>query len=150
VGWRRALTILVAFVGLVLVAMVVRPGAPKNRVSVTPDGGGPGWDVYLVGAATKEEGERLGRHLLERVQLANGRGGAVALERPAAGGVVVALFLDPAEIRELATMTQADRLRDELARSVFPGEALALQVCRGPMSYGPGDVPVRDVVVTLR
>jgi hypothetical protein len=42
------------------------------------------------------------------------------------------------------------RLRDELARVVFPGEAVALQGCRGPMAFGPGDVPVRDVVLTLR
>jgi hypothetical protein len=42
------------------------------------------------------------------------------------------------------------RLRGGLAQVVFPGEAVALQVCRGPMVFGPGDVPVRDVVVTLR
>jgi hypothetical protein len=27
---------------------------------------------------------------------------------------------------------------------------VALQVCRGPMQFGPGDVPVRDVAGTLR
>jgi hypothetical protein len=45
---------------------------------------------------------------------------------------------------------QCGQLREALARDIFPGEAVALQVCRGPMSFGPGDVPVRDVVVTLR
>jgi hypothetical protein len=74
----------------------------------------------------------------------------VALERPKAGGVVVALFLDPGDVNDPANVTQAGRLRDELARVVFPGEAVALQVCRGPMAFGPGDVPVRGVVVTLR
>jgi hypothetical protein len=64
--------------------------------------------------------------------------------------VVVALLLDLDEVLASATMVQAGRLREELARDVFPGEALALHVCRGPMSYGPGDVPFRDVVITQR
>jgi hypothetical protein len=37
-----------------------------------------------------------------------------------------------------------------LARAVFPGEPVAFQVCRGPMAFGPGDVPVPEVVLTLR
>jgi hypothetical protein len=57
--------------------------------------------------------------------------------------------LPPAEGRQVPVGTmQAGWLRGELAKSVFPGEALAVQVCRGPMRFGPGDVPVRDVVVT--
>jgi hypothetical protein len=60
------------------------------------------------------------------------------------------LPLDPDEVRASATMMPCARLRAELARDVSPGEAVALQVCRGPMAYGPGDVPVRDVVGTLR
>jgi hypothetical protein len=120
------------------------------RIRPGPAGGGSGWDVYLAGAATKDEGERLGRHLLERVTLTNGWGGAVLLEHPQAGGVVVALLLDPEEVGEPAAVMQAARLREELARVAFPGEPVALQVCRGPFRFGPGDVPVRDVVVTLR
>jgi hypothetical protein len=62
----------------------------------------------------------------------------------------LALFLDPEEANDPATAMQSARLRAELARDVFPGEPVALQVCRGPKRFGPGDVPVRDAVVTLR
>jgi len=138
---RRVLLLSAAILVLVLV-LVVRPwpGTPKNRVTARPDGGGPGWDVYLAGAATREEGERLGRYFLARATPTGGRGGVVVLERPPAGGVVAALLLSPDEVLASTTMGQAGRLRDELA----------LQVCQGPMRLGQGDVPVRDVVVTLR
>jgi hypothetical protein len=135
---RRRVLLLPAAALVVLAVARPWPGQPGNRVVVRPDGGGPGWDVYLVGGATREEGERLGRHFLERVTLTNGRGGAVALERPKAGGVVVALFLSPGDVSDPANMAQAGRLRDGLARVVFPGEAVALQVCQGPMRLGPG------------
>jgi hypothetical protein len=146
---RHALLILAAGAAALL---VVRPwpGAPKNRVAVEPDGGGPGWDVYLAGGATKEEGERLGRFLVGAIKLTNGRGGAAVLERPNAGGVVVALLLDPDEAEGPGTALRCGPLREELAREVFPGEPVALQICRGPMVFGPGDVPARDVVQTLR
>jgi hypothetical protein len=61
----------------------------------------------------------------------------------------VALLLDPDEAGDPTPAMQCGRLREELARAVFPGEAVALQVCRGPMAFVPADVPVRDVVATL-
>ena len=119
------------------------------------------WFSYLIQKSIREgqpdaaldqvnEGERLGQYFLGHVKLTNGRGGALVLERPRSGGVVVALLLDPEEAGDPATALQCGRLREELAREVFPGETVSLQVCRGPMTFGPGDVPVSDVVVTLR
>jgi hypothetical protein len=64
--------------------------------------------------------------------------------------VVVALLLDLDEASDPANLMQAARLREALAKEVFPGEPVVLQVFRGPMTFGPGNVPVRVVVVIPR
>jgi hypothetical protein len=60
------------------------------------------------------------------------------------------VFLDPEGVGQLSTLAHADRLREGLARDVFPRRGGGPPGVPGPMQLGPGDVPVRDVVVTLR
>jgi hypothetical protein len=144
---RTTLTVL-AVAALARVILIVRPwpGTPANRVTVA------GWEVFFAGVATRDDAEKLGHYLADHGPPADPGGNrtGVVIDRPPDGGVFVAVFFTPEAADDPTNLAELRRLRTALAADVSPGEPVTVEVCRGPIRLGPGDVPARDVAHELR